>query len=87
MVGKEPINFSILTEKTKTFPHGILGGENGGGGSFEIRPHRFLPPKGLTKLYNGEEVVLNLPGGGGYGPKTERSEAAIDRDVALGYVL
>ena len=86
MVGKEPINFSILTEKTKTFPHGICGGENGGGGSFDIQPPRFLPPKGLTKLYEGELVTLNLPGGGGYGPKAERDAAAIANDEALGYV-
>ena len=86
MVGKEPINFSILTEKTKTFPHGICGGENGGGGSFDIQPPRFLPPKGLTKLYEGELVTLNLPGGGGYGPKAERNAAAIANDEALGYI-
>jgi len=86
MVGKEPINFSILTEKTKTFPHGICGGENGGGGSFEIQPHRFLPPKGLTKLYEGEVVTLHLPGGGGYGPKAERDTKAIANDKALGYI-
>ncbi|MCU0339894.1 MAG: hydantoinase B/oxoprolinase family protein, partial [Spirosomaceae bacterium] len=86
MVGKEPINFSILTEKTKTVPHGICGGENGGGGSFGIEPARFLPPKGLTKLYEGEVVTLNLPGGGGYGPASKRDEAAIARDTELGYI-
>ena len=85
MVGKEPINLSILTEKTKTFPHGILGGENGSGGSMEIRPHRFVPPKGLTKFYPGEELILNLPGGGGYGLKSERDEKLIERDLELGY--
>ena len=85
MVGKEPINLSILTEKTKTFPHGILGGENGSGGSMEIRPHRFVPPKGLTKFYPGEELILNLPGGGGYGLKTERDDRLIERDLELGY--
>jgi N-methylhydantoinase B len=85
MTGKEPINLSILTEKTKTFPHGILGGENGSGGSMEIRPHRFVPPKGLTKFYPGEELILNLPGGGGYGLKSERDEKLIERDLELGY--
>jgi N-methylhydantoinase B len=85
MTGNEPINLSILTEKTKTFPHGILGGENGSGGSMEIKPHRFVPPKGLTKFYPGEELILNLPGGGGYGLKEERDEELIERDLELGY--
>ncbi len=86
MIGEEPINLSLLTEKTKTFPHGICGGENGAGGSFEIKPHRFIPPKGLTKLYKGDELILNLPGGGGYGDKNERSENALKKDRNLGYV-
>lgn len=60
MTDKEPINLSILTEKTKTFPHGILGDENVSGGSMGIRPHRFVLPKGLTKFYSGEELILNL---------------------------
>ena len=86
MVGKEPINVSILTEKTKTVPHGICGGENGSGGEMSIVPHRFLPPKGLTKLYEGEEITFKLPGGGGYGNKNERAEIAIAKDKELGYV-
>jgi N-methylhydantoinase B len=86
MIGEEPINLSLLTEKTKTFPHGICGGENGSGGSFEIKPHRFIPPKGLTKLYKGDELILNLPGGGGYGNKNERKNDAIVRDKNLGYI-
>jgi N-methylhydantoinase B len=86
MVGKEPINISILTEKTKTVPHGILGGENGAGGSIRIVPERFVPPKGLTKLYPHEEVVLELPGGGGYGNPQERANTLIEKDKELGYV-
>ncbi|TAF94976.1 MAG: hydantoinase B/oxoprolinase family protein [Cytophagia bacterium] len=86
MMGKESINFSILTEKTKTVPHGICGGQNGSGGSFSINPDRFLPPKGLTKLHFGEEVRLHLPGGGGYGNPTERNPEAIAKDQELGYI-
>ena len=86
MVGKEPVNVSILTEKTKTVPHGICGGENGSGGEMSIIPHRFLPPKGLTKLYEGEEITFKLPGGGGYGNKNERAEIAIAKDKELGYI-
>ena len=32
-----------------------------------ISPHRFVPPKVLTKFYPEEELILNLPDGGGYG--------------------
>jgi N-methylhydantoinase B len=86
MVGREPINISILTEKTQTLPHGLLGGAPGGGGRISIRPERFLPPKGLAKLYPGDEVVLELPGGGGFGPAQERNPLAAARDRELGYL-
>jgi N-methylhydantoinase B len=86
MIGKEPINISILTEKTKTEPHGLCGGQNGSGGAIRIVPERFIPPKGLTKLYPGDELILDLPGGGGFGNPTERNPEAIARDRLLGYV-
>lgn len=86
MVGTEPINLSILTEKTRTVPHGLLGGENGLGGEMSIEPPRFLPPKGLTKFYPGEVLTLRLPGGGGFGPKAKRDPAAAARDLELGYL-
>ena len=86
IIGKEPINISILTEKTKTEPHGICGGKNGSRGAIRIVPERFIPPKGLTKLYPGDELILDLPGGGGYGNPAERNPDAIARDCVLGYV-
>jgi N-methylhydantoinase B len=67
MVGNEPINLSLLSEKTKTVSRGILGGGNGTSGAIRIKPERFIAPKGLDKLHPGEELILELPGGGGYG--------------------
>ena len=61
--------FLVLTEKTKTAARGICGGEDGKKGSIQIIPERPIPPKGLDKLYPGEEIIFTLPGGGGYGVK------------------
>ncbi len=85
-VGKQPINLSLLTEKTCTVSRGICGGEDGARGSLRIEPNRFLAPKGLDKLQPGEEITLTLPGGGGYGPAAARSPVLIQNDVALGYI-
>ena len=85
-VGQNPVNISILTEKTQTVARGICGGENGAKGRIQIIPERPLPPKGLDKLYPGEEIIFTLPGGGGYGPKSNRSATARQRDRRLGYV-
>ncbi len=86
MVGKTPINISILTEKLQTEPHGFCGGANGAKGQMRIKPERFLPPKGLSKLHPGEEITLELPGGGGYGNPEDREDKLKKRDQELGYV-
>ncbi len=85
-IGEKAINISILTEKTQTQAHGICGGEHGAKGSIKIIPKRNLAPKGLDKLYPGEEIILTLPGGGGYGKPKKRSEKAIEKDLQLGYI-
>ncbi len=85
-VGENPLNISLLTEKTKTAAKGILMGNDGQMGSMEIIPAREFPPKGLDKLYPGEELILTLPGGGGYGNPADRDKAAIAEDKMLGYI-
>ncbi len=85
-IGKENINISLLTEKTVTAAKGILEGGDGAMGSYEIIPERTFPAKGLDKLYPGEELILTLPGGAGYGPSTKRNASAIKRDKKLGYI-
>lgn len=84
--GERPINISILTEKTKTQARGVCGGEDGASGSIEIIPAREIAPKGLNKLYPGEELILKLPGGGGYGHKENRATDALQKDIELGYI-
>lgn len=85
-VGTESINISILTEKIKTEAHGICGGKNGARGSIQIIPERPIAPKGLDKLHPGDELILTLPGGGGYGDPNKRSAEAIEKDKALKYI-
>jgi N-methylhydantoinase B len=38
------------------------------------------------KLKKGQKLLLQTPGGGGYGTPTERDPDAVALDVALGYV-
>jgi N-methylhydantoinase B len=37
-------------------------------------------------LERGDRVLVRTPGGGGYGPRRQRSKQLIARDRALGYV-
>lgn len=84
-IGTKAINISILTEKTQTSAHGLLGGQHGATGRINMYPSRPIAPKGLNKLHPGEELELVLPGGGGYGPPELRKSGALETDALLGY--
>jgi N-methylhydantoinase B len=70
-IGKHPIQISNVTEKINNQAYGLFGGKEGKKGSVFVRTlqgkKRFTPPKGHDKLMPGEELVMELPGGGGYG--------------------
>ena len=36
-------------------------------------------------LAPGDWIAVKTPGGGGYGPATERDPAMVERDIARGY--
>ena len=85
-VGDKPLNISLLTEKTQTVAKGIIEGQDGQKGSLQIITERDFPPTGLDKLHPGEELILTLPGGGGYGSIEERNKNSIAQDKILGYI-
>ena len=85
-IGEKSLNISILTEKTNTVAKGLCKGGDGAMGSIEIIPDRPFPKKGLDKLNPGEELILTLPGGGGYGAESKRSKTLIDEDRELNYI-
>jgi len=61
---------SIQSERRKYQPKGLLGGENGRAGkNYLIRNNRRLdlPSKVTMRLEKGDTVVIETPGGGGYG--------------------
>jgi N-methylhydantoinase B len=70
-IGQNPLQISNVTEKINHTAYGLFGGEAGQKGKLFIRKPdgstRFTPPKGHDKLMPNEELVMQLPGGGGYG--------------------
>jgi len=79
---------SILTERTRVAPWGLAGGGEGGlarhlvrrvGGAEEI-----LPSKHTTLLRRGDVLVMQTPGGAGYGDPAERDPELIRQDQESG---
>lgn len=84
-VGTNPITFNLTPDRITTNPQGLDGGCPGRRGHAFVNGREVFefPP---IQLQPGDVVELQLGGGGGFGPVSERSLAAVRRDVALGYV-
>lgn len=84
-VGSRPMTFSLTPDRITTPPIGLAGGDDAPMGRVLIngRAVERFPP---ITLLPGDEVVLELPGGGGFGPAAERDPRAIDRDRRLGHL-
>ncbi|HWL83890.1 MAG TPA: hydantoinase B/oxoprolinase family protein [Roseomonas sp.] len=79
-----PIAVSFLAERTIFPAFGIEGGEAGAPGMLRINGEA-VDPKRQYVLAKGDTVLLGTPGGGGHGPKAERSAAARRADEKAGY--
>ncbi|WP_374465951.1 hydantoinase B/oxoprolinase family protein [Ferrovibrio sp.] len=89
---EEEADLFLFGERGKYAPAGVLGGH-------AAQRNRFFYPKDgkaaepamVSKLHDaklkkGERIRLETPGGGGYGPPSERKPERIAEDLRLGYV-
>jgi N-methylhydantoinase B len=90
---EEQADVFLFGERGRFAPPGILGGEPGALNRFTVQrrdgsqQHPPMASKWVgVELEKGDRVRLETPGGGGYGPASERTAEAIQRDLANGYV-
>ena len=94
------ITVSALLDRTRTHPWGLLGGGEGASGGLFVKKkgdtqfRTFSEVYGTVsaskftriKLKEGDEVKIQSPGGGGYGPPADRPPEAIEEDIRQGFV-
>jgi len=71
-----PAQATLITERRRTRPYGLAGGEPGAPGENVLireAEEMPLPGKGTFNLEPGDILSLRTPGGGGYGPPQDRS--------------
>lgn len=85
---RENAAFGIFAgfERVKFPARGRNGGGNGQRGRLSLKSGTELKPKGLQVVPPGERLVVEMPGGGGMGPASERDPEAVRRDIRLGYL-
>lgn len=84
---REPLTFSMISERRVTQPYGSHGGENGSSGENLIskmmgggkRRTVNLGPRGLVKLQAGDQFIIKTPGGGGWGSPTTHANGVNGR--------
>ncbi len=79
-------DFSAMFDRVNHPAKGRDGGRDGAPGSVALDDGTKLRPKGWQHVPAGRRLVLELPGGGGYGDPARRSNAARSEDVSKGYV-
>lgn len=85
---RENAAFVILAsfERTQFPARGRDGGEAGALGTLALDDGTRLKSKGRQLVPAGRRLVIDMPGGGGFGPVTERDPQAIRNDLRAGLV-
>jgi len=82
---------SLLAERQRVAPSGAHGGGDGAPGVHTLRDsegiERVVAAKTTIELRAGDEVIVQTPGGGGYGEPALRDPAARAADIRNGLAL
>ncbi|MBZ9775786.1 hydantoinase B/oxoprolinase family protein [Mesorhizobium sp. CO1-1-8] len=79
-------DFSAMFDRVRHPAKGRDGGEDGIAGIVRLDDGTLMRPKGWQHVPEGRRLVLELPGGGGYGDPSRRSTEARAQDVSRGYI-
>jgi N-methylhydantoinase B len=82
----EPFAIFATFDRTLFAPHGCEGGGDGAMGSVSLKSGAKMRSKGRQTIPAGEVLVLEMPGGGGYGSPGERDPAAVATDLRAGFI-
>ena len=78
--------FSAMFDRVDNPARGRAGGGDGARGRVRLDDGTPFSAKGKQTVAAGRRLILELPGGGGFGDPAERDPAAAANDIAQGYV-
>ena len=85
---KGELEFAVnaIFDRVGHAPKGRDGGQDGAPGAVRLKSGAKLRTKGYQVIPNGDRLILELPGGGGFGDPAARDPAAAARDARDGLV-
>jgi N-methylhydantoinase B len=84
--GGAPFAVSTMFDRVENPARGRFGGRAGTTGRVRLASGAELRAKGRQAVPAGDRLVLEMPGGGGYGDPREREPARVAADVKNGFV-
>ena len=81
-VSGQPMAISMLSDRNRFAPKGLAGGGDGSLTRILLESGKPALPKGRTQLEAGDCMIIQTPGGAGYGNEAERSAELTAGDVA-----
>ncbi|MDW3177067.1 MAG: hydantoinase B/oxoprolinase family protein [Acidimicrobiia bacterium] len=78
--------FSAMFDRVENPARGRAGGQDGAAGKVYLDDGTPFAAKGKQLVPADRTLILELPGGGGFGDSSERDPAAIENDETQGYV-
>ncbi|QUJ77340.1 hydantoinase B/oxoprolinase family protein [Sulfitobacter albidus] len=85
-LGEDMFMSAAAFERLTSGPEGRQGGQRGASGRVTISDGTEISDKGMYTIPAGERVILQTPGGGGYGDPAKRDRAAVQRDLTDGLI-
>ena len=79
-------SISATYERTVFAARGRHGGHPGALGRLSLDDGTEVPAKGRSVIAGNRRLIVEFPGGGGYGDPADRSSEARERDLRLGFV-
>ncbi|CDX54250.1 5-oxoprolinase [Mesorhizobium plurifarium] len=79
-------DFSAMFDRVNHPARGRNGGKSGVAGVVKLDDGTKMRPKGWQHVPAGRRLILELPGGGGYGDPAKRDAAARANDRSKGYI-
>ena len=79
-------DFQAMFDRVHHPAKGRHGGKNGAPTVVKQDDGKILNGKGKQAIERGRKVLLEFPGGGGFGNPSKRSKKLIEQDLELGYI-
>jgi N-methylhydantoinase B len=81
-----PFDVLAMFERCENAPHGRDGGKDGAKGRVSLKSGKQMRGKGRQSIPPDDRLVLELPGGAGFGNPRARDAQRVARDVKNGYI-